>query len=118
MYEYNAKAERIVDGDTIDALVDLGFTTWKFVRIRVAGIDAPETRTKDIEEKNLGLDAKNRVISLLEANENKFRLVSQGVDKYGRCLGVIYLETLGDISLQDTLISEGHAVPYFGGKRD
>jgi len=117
MYEYNATVDRVVDGDTIDALVDLGFDTWEKVRVRFLGINAPESRTRDLEEKKLGLAAKDRVKEILEENDNKFILKSHGVGKYGRCLGEIFVETLGETSLQKTLINEGHGVEYYGGKR-
>lgn len=116
MYTYNAKLDRVVDGDTIDALVDLGFDTWKKVRIRMHGIDAWESRTRDLEEKEKGLDAKNRLIELLEGNQNEFILVSHGVGKFGRCLGEIFL-SLGDDSINNLLIAEGHAKQYYGGSR-
>ena len=117
MYTYNAKLDRVVDGDTVDALVYLGFDTWKKVRIRFYGIDAYESRTKDLEEKEKGLAAKQRVIDILNENNNKFTLKSYGVGKYGRCLGEIFVESLGEDSLQKTLINEGHGVEYDGGKR-
>ncbi len=117
MYTYNAKTTKVVDGDTVDALVDLGFDTWKKVRIRFYGIDAYESRTRDLEEKEKGLAAKQRVIDVLNENDNEFTLKSHGVGKYGRCLGEIFVETLGDDSLQKTLINEGHGVEYNGGKR-
>lgn len=117
MYEYNAKVERVVDGDTVDALVDLGFDTWKRVRIRFYGIDTYESRTRDLEEKEKGLLAKQRVIDILSENGDKFILKSHGVGKYGRCLGEIFVESLGDTSLQKLLINEGHGVEYFGGTR-
>jgi micrococcal nuclease len=117
MYTYNAKLDRVVDGDTVDALVDLGFDTWKKVRIRFYGIDAYESRTRDLEEKEKGLAAKQRVIDVLNENNNEFILKSHGVGKYGRCLGEIFLESLGEDSLQKTLINEGHGVEYDGGKR-
>jgi len=117
MYTYNAKLDRVVDGDTIDALVDLGFDTWKKVRIRMHGIDAWESRTRDLEEKEKGLDAKNRLIELLENNQNEFILVSHGVGKFGRCLGEIFLSP-GDESINNLLISEGHAKEYYGGSRN
>ena len=66
MYIYNAKLDRVVDGDTVDALVDLGFDTWKKVRIRLVGINAPESRTRDLEEKARGLAAKIRLEELLK----------------------------------------------------
>jgi len=112
MYRYNAKLERVVDGDTVDALVDLGFDTWKKVRIRMMGMNAPESRTRDLEEKKKGLAAKDRLIELL--SDGTFILQSHGVGKYGRCLGTLWVE---DIDVNKTLINEGHAVEYYGGKR-
>ena len=113
MYKYNAKLDRVVDGDTIDALVDLGFDTWKKVRIRMMGMNAPESRTRDLEEKKLGLAAKARLIEIL--GDGEFTLQSHGVGKYGRCLGEIFRES--DVSINRQLINEGHATEYFGGKR-
>ena len=113
MYKYNAKLDRVVDGDTVDALVDLGFDTWKKVRIRMMGVDAPESRTRDLEEKKLGLAAKDRLIEML--GDGEFTLQSHGVGKYGRCLGEIFMES--DVSINRQLINEGHATEYFGGKR-
>ena len=91
MFEYNATVTKVVDGDTIDAMVDLGFGTWKKVRIRMHGINAPESRTRDLEEKKKGLAAKARLVEMLEENKNEFILVSHGVGKFGRCLGEIFL---------------------------
>ena len=118
MYEYRVDIRRVVDGDTVDVDIDLGFGIWmKNERIRLYGIDTPESRTRDLEEKKRGLAAKDRVIEILNENDNKFLLKSHGVGKYGRCLGEIFVETLGDDSLQKTLINEGHGVEYNGGKR-
>ena len=117
MFEYNAVLDRVIDGDTVDATIDLGFDTWKKTRIRFYGINTPESRTRDLEEKKRGLAAKDRLIEILKANDDKFVLKSHGVGKYGRCLGELYVETLGKISVQQTLINEGHGVAYFGGKR-
>tara|TARA_Y100000114_G_scaffold89566_1_gene83132 strand:- start:335 stop:679 length:345 start_codon:yes stop_codon:yes gene_type:complete len=114
MYIYKAKCERVVDGDTIDANIDLGFDTWKKTRIRLVGINAAESRTRDLEEKARGLAAKAFVKDILLKHSNKFILHSQGVGKYGRCLGEIFL---GDTNLNELLITEGHAVEYYGGKR-
>ena len=114
MYIYSAQCLKVVDGDTIDAQVDLGFDTFKKVRIRLVGLNAPESRTRDLAEKEKGLAAKARVKELLKQNKNKFILHSQGVGKFGRCLGEIFL---GESKLNDILINEGHAVPYYGGKR-
>jgi micrococcal nuclease len=113
MYKYNAKLDRVVDGDTVDALVDLGFNTWKKVRIRMHGMNAPESRTRNLEEKKLGLAAKARLIEIL--GDGDFTLQSHGVGKYGRCLGEIFRES--DVSINRQLINEGHATEYFGGKR-
>ena len=112
MYRYNAKVERVVDGDTIDATIDLGFDTWKKVRIRMMGMNAPESRTRDLEEKKLGLAAKARLIELL--GDGDFILQSHGVGKYGRCLGELFIE---DMNINQQLITEGHAVAYHGGAR-
>ena len=114
MYIYKAKCLRVVDGDTIDAQIDLGFDTHKVIRIRLVGINTPESRTRDLEEKARGLAAKQFVIDILKKHKNEFVLHSQGVGKYGRCLGEIFL---GDVKLNELLITEGHAVEYFGGKR-
>jgi len=114
MYIYKAKCERVVDGDTIDANIDLGFDTWKKTRIRLVGINAAESRTRDLEEKARGLAAKAFVKDILLKHSNEFILHSQGVGKYGRCLGEIFL---GDTNLNELLITEGHAVEYYGGKR-
>lgn len=116
MYTYNAKVDRVVDGDTVDALVDLGFDTWKKTRIRLYGLDAWESRTRDLEEKQKGLAAKQFLIDKLEANSNEFILVSHGVGKYGRCLGEIFFNP-GSDCINDLLITEGHAKKYYGGKR-
>jgi micrococcal nuclease len=114
MYEYNVTVDRVVDGDTVDLMVDLGFDTWKAVRCRMYGINAPESRTRDLAEKKLGLAAKDRLIELLTVENLK--LVSHGVGKYGRCLGEIFV---GDnpISINHQLVEEGHGVEYHGGKR-
>ena len=112
MFKYNAKVERVVDGDTVDALVDLGFSTWKKVRIRMMGINAPESRTRDLKEKAKGLAAKARLEELLDKGD--FILESHGVGKFGRCLGSLLV---GDINVNKVLVSEGHANEYFGGKR-
>ena len=114
MYEYKSKVLRVVDGDTVDASVDLGFDTWKKIRIRLVGINTPESRTRDLEEKARGLAAKAFVKDILLKHSNEFILHSQGVGKYGRCLGEIFL---GDTNLNELLITEGHAVEYYGGKR-
>ena len=123
MYTYNAEVLRVVDGDTIDVLIDLGFSTHRKIRVRLYGINAPESRTRDLAEKKLGLAAKERLINILEEQDNKVILESHGVGKYGRCLGELFynkdLPEGGDIrtSINNQLVIEGHGVQYFGGKR-
>lgn len=121
-YIYRAKLVRIVDGDTIDALIDVGFDIWFKKRIRYKGIDTWESRTRDLEEKKRGLAAKERNRQLLEevsAKSGYFRLKSYGVGKYGRVLGEIFIldEDGKQHSINDTLIKEGHAYVYEGGKK-
>ena len=119
---YRGKLERVVDGDTIDALIDVGFDIWVKKRIRYKGIDTWESRTRNLEEKKLGLAAKARNKELLEQVSSKpgyFRLKSYGVGKYGRVLGEVFImDSNGvQININDTLISEGHAYIYEGGKK-
>ena len=121
-YVYRAKLERVVDGDTVDALIDLGFDTWVKKRIRYKGIDTWESRTKDLDEKKLGLAAKDRNKELLESVSSKpgyFRLKSYGVGKYGRVLGEVFVKDIEGIeyNVNQTLIDEGHAYEYEGGKK-
>ena len=121
MYTYNAKLIRVVDGDTVIAMVDLGFNTWKQTNIRFYGIDAYESRTRDLEEKEKGLKAKQLVIDVLEKSNGEFVLKSMGLDKYGRSLGILKVSDeeaeYGSIDLNQYLVNEGLAVPYYGGKR-
>jgi micrococcal nuclease len=117
MYEYTAKLERIVDGDTVDVDIDLGFDIHIKKRVRLYGINAPESRTSDDEEKRHGLAAKQRLQELLETAENGEFILRTQLDKegkYGRCLGTIII---GGMNVNKTLVQEGHASEYFGGKR-
>jgi micrococcal nuclease len=121
-YIYRGKLERVVDGDTIDALIDVGFDIWVKKRIRYKGIDTWESRTRDLAEKAKGLEAKARNKELLMEISSKsgyFRLKSYGVGKYGRVLGEIFIEDSEgkQYNINDTLISEGHAYVYEGGKK-
>jgi len=121
-YIYRGKLERVVDGDTIDALIDVGFDIWVKKRIRYKGIDTWESRTRNLEEKKLGLAAKERNRQLLEEVSTKsgfFRLKSYGVGKYGRVLAEIFIMDENDntISINNQLIVEGHAYIYDGGKK-
>jgi len=121
-YIYRGKLERVVDGDTIDALIDVGFDIWVKKRIRYKGIDTWESRTRNLEEKKKGLAAKERNKELLEKVSSKsgyFRLRSYGVGKYGRVLADIFIQDKEgkDICINESLITEGHAYVYDGGKK-
>ena len=121
-YIYRGKLERVVDGDTIDALIDVGFDIWIKKRIRYSGIDTWESRTRDLAEKAKGLEAKARNKELLMEVSSKsgyFRLKSYGVGKYGRVLGEIFIEDNEgkQYNINKTLISEGHAYVYDGGQK-
>jgi len=126
MYEYKAVVDRVVDGDTIKCTIDLGFSTWKKVTVRMEGINTPESRTRDKEEKKLGLAAKYRLVEILEYNKNECVLKVSGLGKFGRALATVYVDTLSpssqktsitEINVNKQLIEEGHAVEYYGGKR-
>lgn len=126
MYEYKAIVERVVDGDTIDVIIDLGFKTWKKVRVRMEGINTPESRTRDLEEKKRGLAAKDRLVEILDYNNNECVLKVSGIGKFGRAIASVYVDTLSpasekssitSINVNQQLIEEGHAVAYDGGKR-
>tara|TARA_R110002012_G_scaffold38092_1_gene106414 strand:- start:6249 stop:6602 length:354 start_codon:yes stop_codon:yes gene_type:complete len=117
MYTYKAKLDRIIDGDTVDAHIDLGFDVTIHKRIRLAGIDTPESRTRDLEEKAKGLAAKARLEELLK--EENFVLESKEVGKYGRVLGTLHIYPEGNlpVNVNETLVKEGYAVEYNGGKK-
>jgi len=116
MYEYNAKLLRVVDGDTVDAMVDLGMDVWIKKRIRFYGVDTWESRTRNKEEKKKGLIAKERTKELLGEHGGGFQIKSHGVGKYGRVLGELYVEG-HTRTVNQTLIDEGHAYKYSGGKK-
>lgn len=124
MYYYNAVLVRVVDGDTIDAIIDLGFDVQVKKRIRLAGINAPESRTRNKVEKKLGLAAKERLIDILDGAANVFEIESKELGKYGRVIGKIYInklagkDVLTQVCINDMLVKEGHATEYDGGKRN
>ena len=114
MYEYSATLIKIVDGDTVDVLIDLGFNTTKKERVRLLGIDTPESATKDLAEKKLGLEAKEYIIQWFTKN-TPFRLQTTKDDKYGRILGVF--TGLDGKTLNTRLVDEGYAWAYDGGTK-
>ena len=114
---YSAKVVRVVDGDTADAMIDLGFDTWVKKRIRFYGVDTWESRTRNLEEKKKGLAAKDYVKDLLEnSDEGKFLLKSHGVGKYGRVLGELFVKG-NEKSVNELLKENGHAYEYHGEKK-
>ena len=118
MYEYKCKIIKVIDGDTTDVDIDLGFGVWlKKQRIRFFGIDTPESRTRDLEEKKYGLAAKKYVTDHMPLGSTQTLVtVKDGKGKYGRILGQFKLED-GSI-LNDNMIAEHHAVAYFGQSKD
>ena len=117
MFRFNAQLVRVVDGDTIDADIELGFSVFMRDRIRLMGIDTPESRTRNLQEKSWGLAAKHRLIELLAETNGEFTLVTEDMEKgkFGRVLGTI--EINGKDAIQ-TLIEENLAIPYEGGNKD
>ena len=113
---------KVLDGDTIDVTIDLGFDLYKKERVRVAGVDTPEKRTKDAEEKALGIDATNWLKDHLDGaiNGDDDLIIRTeldgGVGKYGRLLGWLYIGT-EEVSLNEQMIEEGYAFPYDGGTK-
>ena len=117
------KINRVMDGDTIDVTIDLGFDLFKKERVRIAGVDTPEKRTRNLEEKELGIDATNWLKKELEdvlAGDDELIVRTElhgGVGKYGRLLGWLYV---GDeqVSLNEQMITQGYAHAYDGGTKD
>ena len=113
------KIDKVVDGDTIDVTIDLGFDLYKKERVRIAGVDTPEKRTKDLEEKALGLDATYWMKKNLEdtiAGDEELTIRTElkgGTGKYGRLLGWLYVGD-DEFSLNEQMITEGYAWPYDG----
>jgi len=111
---YNAELIKVVDGDTCDAWIDLGFKIKIKKRIRLNGIDTWESRTRNKEEKVKGLEAKAYALNFLQSDGGKFKVKSHGLGKYGRLLGSIWVR---DVSLNESLLKHGHAYVYDGGKK-
>ena len=117
------KIDKVLDGDTIDVTIDLGFDLYKKERVRIAGVDTPEKRTRNLEEKELGIDATNWLKKQLEdvlAGDDELIVRTElhgGVGKYGRLLGWLYV---GDeeLSLNEHMITQGYAHAYDGGTKD
>ena len=116
MYRYKVYVTRIVDGDTVDVDIDLGFgMIYKKQRVRMMGIDTPESRTRDLEEKFYGKASKAHLKKIL--NGQDVQLVSHDKGKFGRILGELYVGN-SNFSVNQQMIKEYHAVPYFGQSKD
>jgi len=113
MFNYNCTLIRVIDGDTIDVNIDLGFNIWHKGRIRMAGIDTPESRTRNKAEKVLGLAAKSRLKELLKKKKLSINCTKEK-GKFGRILADVLAD---DININKQLIEEGHARPYQGGAK-
>jgi len=119
MWTYRCKLKKVIDGDTVDVDIDLGFGIWQMnERVRIMGIDTPESRTRDKIEKKFGLAAKARLKSLLGKDAVlKTTINKKGVDmkgKFGRVLGDFLIK---DKPVSEIMCQEGHAVAYFGGAK-
>ena len=115
MYEYAIKeVVKVVDGDTIDVLIDLGFNLTKKERIRLAGIDTPESRTRNLEEKKMGLEAKEYLQNKLDNCKN-LRVKTEKDGKYGRMLGWLHGN---DENINNIMVTEGYAWEYDGGTKN
>lgn len=115
MYEYKIKELiKVVDGDTIDVIIDVGFDMYRKERVRINRVDTPESRTNNEQEKLLGIEAKNFISQWL-INQNQLKIKTFKDDKYGRILGEIYGDN-GDC-LNDILIRDGYAWEYDGGEK-
>ena len=117
MYEYKVKeVVKVVDGDTIDVIIDLGFDLSKKERVRLAGIDTPESRTRDLDEKKLGLEAKEYLATNL-TNAKQLIISTEKDGKYGRMLGTIHMND-DIVSLNQQMIDKGYAWEYDGGSKE
>ena len=116
MYEYRCEIVKIIDGDTVDVDIDLGFGIWmRNERVRLYGIDTPESRTRDLEEKKYGLAAKEFLTKWLSAGNITLKTHKDAEGKFGRILGELWYN---DININQKLIEEHHAVGYHGQSKD
>jgi len=122
MYEYKVKIRRVVDGDTVDVDIDLGFGVWlQNERVRLFGVDTPESRTRDKEEKKYGLAAKAFLKGVLKSGDVTLRTTKDGKGKFGRILGTFWVEENGGTSRANVnymLVENHHAVEYYGQSKD
>ena len=115
MFYYKVEILRVVDGDTVDVRIDLGFNVWHKCRVRLLGINAPESRTRDLEEKKYGLAAKDFLVKWTNAGELVLKTHKDGKGKFGRILGELWY---GEVNINEKMIEEHHAVRYMGQSKE
>ena len=120
MFEYKCNLVKVVDGDTVDVDIDLGFGVWlRKQRIRLYGIDTPESRTRDKVEKVYGLAAKDFLSKMLSTGEMLIKTHKDAKGKFGRILGELFMKTsVGELSVNQSLVENSHAVRYYGQSKE
>ncbi len=120
MFEYKCNLVKVVDGDTVDVDIDLGFGVWlRKQRIRLYGIDTPESRTRDKVEKVYGLAAKDFLSKMLSTGEMSIKTHKDAKGKFGRILGELFMKTsIGELSVNQSLVENSHAVRYYGQSKE
>jgi len=120
VFEYKCNLVKVVDGDTVDVDIDLGFGVWlRKQRIRLYGIDTPESRTRDKVEKVYGLAAKDFLSKMLSTGEMSIKTHKDAKGKFGRILGELFMKTsLGELSVNQSLVENSHAVRYYGQSKE
>lgn len=120
MFEYKCNLVKVVDGDTVDVDIDLGFGVWlRKQRIRLYGIDTPESRTRDKVEKVYGLAAKAFVVEMLSNGDISIKTYKDAKGKFGRILGELFIKTaVGELSVNQSLVENSHAVRYHGQSKE
>ena len=120
MFEYKCNLVKVVDGDTVDVDIDLGFGVWlRKQRIRLYGIDTPESRTRDKVEKVYGLAAKDFLSKMLSTGEMSIKTHKDAKGKFGRILGELFMKTsIGELSVNQSLVENSHEVRYYGQSKE
>ena len=117
MFDYKCEVTRVVDGDTVDVKIDLGFKLSKLDRVRLSGIDTPESRTRNLDEKKLGLEAKEFLKAWCKEHKGDIIIHTESEGKYGRLLGGLFSSD-SEQSVNDLMLEAGQAWPYDGGTKE